>query len=194
MRIISQLQLISLLAFGAHATQLSIGLSYYNGPSIGLAMKTGQIRTCADIVYTNKYDEMEAYNYDYTSLIKTKASTNQLGGRISSNWVFDLKKVDFEIGPLLGYDRLWFQTLARIPNSNNTILITDSTIVFDQYRAGIYAGFIMRIYKRFSVLLGTSFGYIGGNNVNVTYLVKSSFSRFDILDTKLGICIDLLKQ
>jgi hypothetical protein len=169
------------------AISFGVNASNYGGPSLGLNMTVSNITTDLDFIFSIKNEEVNAYNYYYTTLLKFDSKMIHLGIRVNPNYSLQVKICAIQFGPLFGYDRYWFKSIGKLPSASNTITAYDSTIIFNQYRAGLYFGAKFTLLRWLSVIAGTSVGYLFGENVNNSYMIKNKLYKFDILDNKIGL-------
>jgi len=171
----------------SYAISVGVNASNYGGPSLGLNMFISKLSTDLDFIYSITNEEVNVYNFDYTSLLKYDSKMIHLGIRFNPNYSLKAKIWDIQFGPLFGYDRYWFKSISKMPAFSNTITAYDSTIIFNQYRAGLYLGTKINVFNWLSVIVGTSVGYLFGENVNNNFMVKNKMYKFDILDNKIGL-------
>jgi hypothetical protein len=182
---------ISKLTF---AFGIGINISYYNGTSLGLVTNIGNWQLNLDGIYKSKSEEMFVYDYNYTELTSHEINQTSLGIRLNFDYVKTINKFSLQIGPIGGFDRYWFKTKASMPLAADTYQLIDSTIIYNQWEIGVNTGINYNISDWIVICASCNIGYLSWFNVSTLFLVKHHFSKFDVLENKIGIVFYLKRK
>lgn len=171
----------------AAAISLGVNVSDYGGPSFGIKVNSTNISTDLDLIFSFKKENIHAYNYDYTRLLEFDSKIVHIGIRLNSNYSITTKVGNILFGPLAGFDRYLFTSKVNMPSFSSEMTTFDSTINYNQFRAGLYFGGCVPLSGKLAVTVGTGFGYLFGENIDKEYMVKNRMYKFDILDNRIGL-------
>jgi hypothetical protein len=139
------------------------------------------------LIFSFKKEDVHIYNYDYSNLLRFDAKTMHFGIRLNPNYFIKTKLIDIQFGPLAGFDRYLCKSKINVPSISFEMAQYDSTITYNQYRAGLYFGGKIPLLSKLAITLGTCFGYLFGQNIDKEYMVKNKMHKFDILDNRIGL-------